>query len=263
MSILYLHPLQTCYERLNRAEEHLDTFNKEMDAWVKSEVEVLREVNSDRTEYRYRAKLKSLPSPRLSLILGDCLHNLRASLDHLVYQLNGRPAPSRKTRRIAFPIFDSPTDYRSAVDQMLWRVSLRARTLIERLQPYHAKNALFSFGPPPLLVLYHLSNFDKHRDIHLVWAVAPRASVSVEEMPIEQHLPSVVLIDGAELGRFRFARPDVKMHPSFHFTVSVQVADLDTVVSIVYFRAILDLIRNQILPQFGLSQGLWGYTQKG
>lgn len=260
MSIVYLHPLQTCYGRLRRAEEHLEAFNQEMDGWAKSNAyDIIQEPNADRTEYVYRAKVPSGFPPHLSVILSDCLHNLRASLDHLVFQLAGRPT-GKKARRVAFPIFDDPAEYASAVDQMLLNVHPKARTRIERLQPYHTRHAAFSFGPPLLLVLYHLSNFDKHRDVHLIWAITKLARVRVEEMPIEQELFGPVFIDGAKLARFKFARPDVKMNISFDYAVSLQVADLNTVVSIVYFRAILDLIRNQILPQFGLDSGLWGHS---
>lgn len=233
-----------------------------MDAYTKSDAyEITTELNGQRTQYTYRAKVRTWPPARLSIVLSDCIHNLRASLDHLVYQLAGRPE-GKEARQVAFPIFDDSAEYSKAVDKRLFGVSAKARALIERLQPYNARNAAFSFGPPPLLVLYHLSNFDKHRDIHLIWAASRSASVKVEEPPIQQELIGPLLIDGAELARFTFARPDVKMNISFHFTVCLQAGDLGTVVSIVYLRAILDLIRNHILPQFGLDSGLWGYPLK-
>jgi len=228
-----------------------------MDAWAKSDAyDIVQEVNADRTEYVYRAKVTAGFPSRLSVILSDCLHNLRASLDHLVFQLAGRPT-GKAVRRVAFPIFENPTEYAKAVDQMLLSVHPKARAIIERLQPYHASNAAFSFGPPLLSVLYHLSNFDKHRDIHLIWAVSKSAKVRVEEMPIEQELFGPLFIDGAELAKFKFARPDVKMNISFDYTLMLQVADLDTIVSIRYLRGIHDFIRDHVLPQFGLDGGLW------
>ena len=228
-----------------------------MDAWVKSHTyDIIQEVNDDRTEYIYRAKIAGGIPRRLSIILGDSLHNMRASLDHLVFQLASRPS-GKSARRVAFPIFDDPTEYASAVDKMLPKVHPKARTIIEQLQPYRARDAAFSFGPQMLSVLYHLSNFDKHRDIHFIWAVSKAARVQVEEQPIEQELSAPLFVDGAELARFKFARPDVKMNISFDYALIVDVADLNTVVSIIYFRAIHDFIRDHILSRFGLDSGLW------
>src|SRR5437879_6743083 len=93
-----------------------------------------RDDKPDRTVFRLWVKEE--PPPRLSVLLGDCVHNLRSSLDHIVWQLvlaNGR-SPGKHAQ---FPILDkppkgifSPNDIRG--------VSEEARALIESVQPYQA-----------------------------------------------------------------------------------------------------------------------------
>jgi hypothetical protein len=97
------------------------------------------------------------------LILGDCIQNLRSSLDHLAYQLVvlNKKTPSN---RWGFPILHRPPRKR-------WRygrqqplsvpgVSARARQIIEDVQPYKGGDIGLR-----LAELHELDIIDKHRHL--------------------------------------------------------------------------------------------------
>jgi hypothetical protein len=95
--------------------------------------------------------------PRLGIILGDFMHNLRSALDYIVAALV-RENPGALIRRQQFPIFDDHANYANGAPGMLSGV-IHGRDIIESLQP-------FKRTPPhddPLFILNHFSNADKHR----------------------------------------------------------------------------------------------------
>jgi hypothetical protein len=99
--------------------------------------------------------------PRLALILGDCVHNMRAALDHLVAQLailNG--ATSNAIEKTAFPVCLSAADFQNAtVRKVAPYISGNALTEIEKLQPYSTGDGVQDI----LWVLSQLDIIDKHR----------------------------------------------------------------------------------------------------
>ncbi len=112
-------------------------------------------------ESKYLMRIRVLePLPwRWSLIVGDFLQNLRAALDHLIWQLvqvNGE-VPDRGN---AFPIFDKALSGRSQVfwDRSVRGLSAAALQIIESCQPH-----LGGDRPHTLRALRELSNEDKHR----------------------------------------------------------------------------------------------------
>lgn len=169
-------PLPGYRLKLNRAQEHFDALHAAIDAVVAaSPDELITKLDSQANEHVFgiNGGLDPLPSV-FPLIIGDCLHNLRSSLDYLVYELSGRPAgePSRQT---AFPICDSPHAYfgtrgnpNRAASRKVSQVDSAAAAAIERLQPYNRED-----GNPhgdPLWLLSELSNEDKHRTLPVVRA---------------------------------------------------------------------------------------------
>jgi hypothetical protein len=103
--------------------------------------------------------------PRWGAVLGDCVHNLRSSLDILMRQLvllRGA-APSRRTQ---FPIFVRRAAYRARAPAMIEGVDRRDRGTLQRLQPFYGSRGRLPAGGHPLAMLARLSNTDKHRLIH-------------------------------------------------------------------------------------------------
>jgi hypothetical protein len=98
----------------------------------------------------------------LSLIFGDMLYNLRASLDYIVWQLvlvNGRKPDPGNT---GFPCIRNAKDWKSAVGSQLRGVDKRWVYEIKQLQPFdprHHENTVFH----PLALLNDANNVSKHQ----------------------------------------------------------------------------------------------------
>ena len=156
--------------RLQRALYHLDSLEAEIAAWIEERpYRTWREPEVDNTKKVVWVEVSDTPPSELSLIVGDCLHNLRCSLDNLVLELaiarnKGRPVSSSVESDSGFPIFLDQNP--SKLDNMLRGIDPRAKAVIEGLQPYTRRELAKT---DPLWWLNKLENMDKHRLPHLVF----------------------------------------------------------------------------------------------
>lgn len=168
-----MHPVAGLVLKLGRAEHHLETLRGEVEGFIQSD---FYETVTDR-DYKRRlvARVKNVeqPPPELSVLIGDCVHNLRSSLDHLAYALASytQPLPELYAKTSAFPIFKTGPLYRrkgpAGALYKMRGMSRRTRAAIQRVQPYHRrKNPLLW----QLWMLEELSSIDKHRLLHLTSA---------------------------------------------------------------------------------------------
>jgi hypothetical protein len=103
----------------------------------------------------YVAEVKPIPS-RLSLLIGDAIHNLRSALDHLAWQLveAGGGVPDRNTY---FPICETSQQYASAIGKgEILKIAPEARNMIQLVQPYVTMEQT-------LWLIHYLDIVDKHR----------------------------------------------------------------------------------------------------
>jgi hypothetical protein len=107
------------------------------------------------------------PSPRVPLVVGDYIQNLRSALDHLAWELvrKGSEWPPSKPRAVQFPIYSVGTSKDKDMRTFSSRVALELpgtsdeqRAIINSYQPYHR-------GKWHLYTLANFSNQDKHRVI--------------------------------------------------------------------------------------------------
>jgi len=160
--------------KLARAREHLDVLNQEIEGYVldPEAYGVTPEVNSDRTEHRFRAWVAKEPDPAWGVLMGDILHNARGCLDNLVWELCH---PGLRDIYTGFPIFFKGTGYWERQKNNgpptkrsgYWKVrglASEPRTMIEGYQPY---NRWYFRSEHPLWVLHEMSNMDKHQTMHL------------------------------------------------------------------------------------------------
>lgn len=153
--------------RLDRALYHLESLKSEVGAWAKERpYRIWSEFDVDS---RYKVTcLEVLDSPpaHLSLIIGDCIHNLRAALDNLALELaialEGGAVSSKIETDSGFPIFRSKKS--KELDRMLRGVDPRAKTIIEGLQPYERGDR---YRGDYLWQLHWLDIEDKHRLPHI------------------------------------------------------------------------------------------------
>lgn len=126
----------------------------------------------DRREMGIVAIIRKGPDPKWGVLVGEIIHNLRSALDHLVWELvvleTGEGPITNKTQ---FPIFRTEHG-KNAYDGRGERVYLHgvgdtAKALIRSKQPFSTGEDVES----PLWKLLRLSDFDKHRTLHLMGAM--------------------------------------------------------------------------------------------
>lgn len=172
------------------------------------------------------------PPLTLGVLFGELMHNLRSTLDNLVFDLAGQPK-GNKRGQTSFPIADSEDDY--LVARREGEASMRERCLegvpdpmkdaIDALQPFNPLDdfLLASWGTErdrhPLQLLRVLSNADKHRIIHPAAALAePPSMLPSGGMPpgeIEVELPDVgkPIAKGLVVARYRHSDPAGRGQP--------------------------------------------------
>lgn len=137
--------------------------------------------------------------------IGDCLQNIRASLDHLAFQLaesySGRPLHQKMADQSEFPVFGtrpgSPDEFRRKVGG----VDPAARSIIEGLQPSRLGSG---FEGDPLWGLHRMANIDKHRTIHIGVLSQLGGAVGGANFSLnDPHWETRPLEDGAEIARYR------------------------------------------------------------
>jgi len=213
--------------KLDRADEHLDVLDEELRVFFKSYADgpVLEHALDGPWHFVYaNPPAKALPPPpRLSLICGDAIQNLRSSLDHLVWQLvllEGN-RPGSWTR---FPITTHVNDFNSSVrapkksPSPLQGITVdsEAWTLIKEAQPY--KGGVMGEDPDvhELSFLAFLSNTDKHRTLmsRLVFPGRGTLKDLIDSNPPDAAIAEyyvanqpLSLVEKTELVRWRYSEP--------------------------------------------------------
>jgi hypothetical protein len=155
------HPLHGCYARIKRAKRYIDEAQQLLiDVARECEEKVI--VNPDGTMLFNH--VPQVP-PDLPLAISDAIHNMRAAMDYLVYQLAKLDSGQFQTGT-QFPIEDAkiattPSGNNVGFDirkkKMLKGLSSDHIDRIEQLQPYN--------GVDWTRNLRDISNPDKHRDL--------------------------------------------------------------------------------------------------
>lgn len=155
--------------------------------------------------------------PNFGLLIGDCLQQMRAGLDHIAFALASRytnPLPDEIAEASEFPIFgDDSSKGLPGTGSDRFRESSKkgiptprsglakiagidpaAQAIIEGLQPYHRGT---DYRNDPLWRLHELSRIDKHRLLHVV--VADFDGVAIVPAPGQDvHIgPGVVVANAA------------------------------------------------------------------
>lgn len=171
------------YAKLARAREHLDALKRETTGDISDESPYtvrFSEVDPQTGWCSVSLVPDKLQKPRLGVIFGDVIHNLRCALDYVVTALVDASQTQLATRH-QFPIYIDAAMYKTQVgtaDCACPKGPLRGIThglhLIEQWQPYHTKpNPRTDF----LWGIHRFSNADKHRQ---PLAFAPRPVGQIE-----------------------------------------------------------------------------------
>lgn len=157
--------------KVKRAKEHFRSLEIEVRQYLDSKpysIDVKRHPESRRLIY-FVEGVHATPI-RLTAILGDVIHNLRSSLDHLAYQLVWVGTSAQPSSHVYFPIADDKAKYPEQRTRQMKGATQAAIAVIDALAPYKG-------GNDTLWKLHKLNNVDKHRV--LVTAGSAFQSVSI------------------------------------------------------------------------------------
>lgn len=138
------------------------------------------------------------PLDEWSLLLGDCVHNLRAALDHLAWQLDAKPDSGT-----AFPIrTTAPNDW---PPPSVARMHRDAQLIIDALQPLWEELSGRFPSRHPLATLHALDIDDKHKV--LIATSEALGGDSISGMPFGasiEHVIAAPFADRSPMGRMLF-----------------------------------------------------------
>lgn len=162
-----MQPLDGARLKIVRAQEHLNAFKSESAAFLETKpYSFVSEVHP--THWWIKPHFTTEPPKRLSLLVGDCVTNIRASLDYVIWELattHFKPPPDLSRQRdrsiLNFPILlADPTREQGHIDHL--------DRLAKRGIPAGALDVVRDAqrdagGDDQLCWLYDLVNTDKHR----------------------------------------------------------------------------------------------------
>lgn len=162
--------LEAIFDRLGRAEEHLETIKRELLSYYDDgRCVITGEYKPDEGRRKGTIENAQVAIPEidthLNTLIGEFLHNLRSGLDHLAWQLvlNTKKTPTSDTK---FPILGTaPTPNKKGERKpptIYGGVSDAAQTLIGASQPYQWGDR---YAEHSLFLLHRLWNIDKHRHV--------------------------------------------------------------------------------------------------
>ena len=167
--------------KVERAEHHFLDLDEGMRSYeAKHAYRPVRKPNrrGDKSHWLYVLEITEQPDPRLSLILGDVVHNLRTALDHVLVAMR----PRKYRWNAGFPLNDVDIWAKDASGEFISRDDKRrasftsaiqgleapAIALIKELQPYWGANDPLDTKLHPLGILGKFDNADKHRELVLL-----------------------------------------------------------------------------------------------
>jgi hypothetical protein len=146
-----MNSLDSARAKLTRADKHLKIATRLVRSYIRRECKAVPKLNPKTMQMEVVAHLPPV-GDAVGLVVGDCVHNMRSALDHIVYQLvlsnPKRPAgtPNISTQ---FPLADTLEGYKGQVDRGRIRgVRDDAAALIDLLQPYHRRKRGLDRRPP-------------------------------------------------------------------------------------------------------------------
>jgi hypothetical protein len=154
------HPLDSCFERLKRVDEHLLDFNSRVETMLMKQayaVGIKLDQNSPHQLIEVTLPPETFFDMRFGVLVGEIFYNLRCSLDYLIFAL-AKLDSGVDQDGTQFPIVDTKTDFEGRAGRWLRGMNNSHIAAIERLQPYNGCNWTKR--------LRECSNADKHR--HLV-----------------------------------------------------------------------------------------------
>jgi hypothetical protein len=227
-----------------RAKEHLDALKRELDAYYSALPYAISHHRKPEIGRRVlRIELKD-PTQTVYLLVGDFAHNLRSTLDHVVYALivhSTKELPD--SAQVQWPVQIQQDD--KVFAKQTKDVPAQAVDIIRSLQPYHeGPNELYKKNA--IWQLHKLDIIDKHRRI------------AINEHALESFFPSLgpssdfkieVVNDGTEIS-FPIDAAPVEMQFNPRPQVLFGDSEEGLFVDVERLESMFEFITRDVLPRF-------------
>jgi hypothetical protein len=236
--------------KLERSDELRAEISAAIESFQRSNpVRLEREIRDGGRRHIYSAREVAQPPGRLGVVVGDCVHNLRSALDHMIYEAaNGESLPEGTARRLCFPIaLDAPA-FAAIRAGALYGVPRPVQDVVEAHQPY---NQYTTPDVSPLWSLNRLWNVDKHRLVRLPWHAPEYGSYAlppgVALVGAPWRIPPLgVISEGQVVAEFEFVEPQPSLDVEAALNMEIVLTDL----------------AQRMLPVNSLLASLGGATQQ-
>jgi hypothetical protein len=188
-----------------RAYEHACTLQASIERWKYAGGYKFNRTVDDDGWHHVTMRFNALPS-EWSLLIGECVQNLRNSLDNLLFALAtleaGRPLTADEQKVMEFPICERPDQLSKRRQAMLTMLPTPVADFVVKIQPFSTP-VDGKAAHAALALLHRLSVLDKHRAIptHLVSLDSLMTTCMVREVK-SIVLPNSPISDGLELSVF-------------------------------------------------------------
>jgi len=226
--------------KLSRAAYHLNNLYDEAAFGTERDIELRSEYDEGQQGHVIFYEGPPIP-PEWGVIAGDCVHNTRSSLDHLIAALV-RANGGKLMRADSFPVCVTEADYKRIVTDRdpdrgrgpLDGLTEGQREVVKDCQPMKGRTP----EDARKTLLYRLHSFwnaDKHRIIHAGTGYIAEGDLKIELSPpgmfviqrvVLHALPGTLLVPGAKLavvqiGQHIDAPMDTEMHMQLGLPSSV------------------------------------------
>ena len=169
-------------QKLYRVKIHYDELSRELDTYYGTMPDTVHLKINPETQAKGWAfpEVEADVPARIGLIVGDCLQNLRSSLDYLIWELV-LVSGNEPTRYNAFPVAFTIESYKDDITKRHRLDGVRddARAVIDRFQPFLVDASTRKLAP--LWVLDSLANINKHRRVLLTgWSAIVDMEMGVQ-----------------------------------------------------------------------------------
>ena len=208
--------------KLVRAEEHFNDLRTSYHTFMqRNPYRALREADTEPHHFVWRIKIvEEPPLDQWGAMVGDTVHCLRSSLDHVAYALVN--ADKFVSEEACFPIVKKLSSWDGAHPKNLPGVDPKLLAEIEGLQSYHAGET-----QDILRTIHDLDIIDKHRRIPVVSATLLGTSWSSQGGEVHVTDPCLgAFEDGAVVGRFRIVSEEgAHVSMQTHFAFGIQFGE--------------------------------------
>jgi hypothetical protein len=240
----------TADDRVRRAKHHLDDLDSEVDEFLgRDSYDSVTERKPKGTGYLFMAVVRENPDPQWGLIAGDFIHNLRASLDNLMWEV---VSPSLRTDTLKFPLKRDPCSFKTEVLPWLAVCAPDVIAAIENSQPY--KRPHEEIGHDRLLLLNNVWNKDKHRAAAAIGQTSPLASLVISGDDVSKYsfkTPLQTFEHDDVIGATNYPGPQENLHPNFAFDVAFEYVGTKRPVARFTLRRMYQIVAEEVFPAFG------------